>query len=45
MKKIGRYEICGLLGKGGMSTVYKARVPTIGKVVALKLLKPHPHLL
>jgi serine/threonine protein kinase len=44
MKKIGRYEICGLLGKGGMSTVYKARLPVIGKTVALKVLRPHPHL-
>jgi serine/threonine protein kinase len=42
MKTIGRYEICGLLGRGGMSVVYKARLPRIGKMVALKLLKPHP---
>ena len=44
MKKIGKYEICGLLGKGGMGIVYKARVPVIGKVVELKLLSPHPNL-
>jgi serine/threonine-protein kinase len=45
MKRIGKYEISGLLGKGGMGTVYKARVPVIGKIVALKLLSPHPNLL
>ena len=44
MKKLGKYEISGLLGKGGMGTVYKARVPVIGKVVALKHLSPHPNL-
>ncbi len=44
MKKIGKYIICGLLGKGGMSVVYKARLPFIDKTVALKLLSPHPHL-
>jgi serine/threonine protein kinase len=44
MKKIDKYEIRGLLGKGGMGIVYKARVPVIGKVVALKLLSPHPML-
>jgi serine/threonine protein kinase len=44
MKKIGKYEICGLLGKGAMSTVYKVRFPKFAKIVALKLLSPHPHL-
>jgi serine/threonine-protein kinase len=44
MKQIGRYTVCGLLGKGGMSTVYKVRMPVTGKIVALKLLAPHPHL-
>jgi len=44
MKKIGKYEICGLLGKGAMSIVYKVRFPKFGKIVALKLLSPHPHL-
>lgn len=45
MKKIGKYEVCGLLGKGGMGTVYKVRMPVVGKIVALKLLAPHPNLI
>lgn len=45
MKRVGKYEVCGLLGKGGMGVVYKARLPVVGKLVALKLLDPHPHLL
>jgi serine/threonine-protein kinase len=44
MKKIDKYEVCGLLGKGGMGRVYKVRMPVVGKVVALKLLSPHPYL-
>jgi serine/threonine-protein kinase len=44
MKKIGKYDVCGLLGKGGMGIVYKVRMPVVGKVVALKLLRPHPNL-
>jgi serine/threonine protein kinase len=38
--KIGRYEICGMLGRGGMSRVYKVKVPVIGKIAALKILSP-----
>jgi serine/threonine protein kinase len=44
MKQIGKYEVCGLLGKGGMGTVYKVRMPVVGKVLALKLFRPHPNL-
>jgi len=40
MKQIGRYEVIRRLGKGGMGSVYKAMVPVIDKVVAIKLLDP-----
>jgi serine/threonine-protein kinase len=40
MKTIGRYEVIGRLGRGGMSTVYKAKAPVTGRLVALKILQP-----
>ena len=40
--KIGKYEVCGMLGRGGMSRVYKVKVPVIGKIAALKILSPDP---
>ncbi|OIP44598.1 MAG: serine/threonine protein kinase [Deltaproteobacteria bacterium CG_4_10_14_3_um_filter_60_8] len=40
MRKIGRYIVRGRLGRGGMSTVFKAAMPVTGKIVALKLLDP-----
>ena len=45
MNKIGKYKIRGLLGRGGMSKVYKVELPVIGKIAALKLLDPYPVLL
>lgn len=38
--RIGRYEVCGLLGRGGMGAVYKVRQPVTGRIAALKLLRP-----
>lgn len=40
MKTIGKYEITGLLGRGGMGAVYKVRMPVTGRIAALKLLSP-----
>ncbi len=34
-----------MLGRGGMSTVYKVSMPVTGKIVALKLFAPNPNLL
>ena len=36
-----KYEIIEVLGKGGMSTVYKARHTSMSKIVALKVLQTH----
>ena len=45
MRTIGPYEICGLLGRGGMSLVYKVRLPVVEKIMALKLFHPRPLLI
>ena len=40
MRTIGKYQVLGLLGRGGMGAVYKVRHPELGLIAALKLLAP-----
>ena|SRR5260221_10244579 len=37
---LGQYEVIGLLGRGGMATVYRARQLNIKREVAIKVIKP-----
>ena len=47
--KIGKYEVEGIIGRGGMGVVYKAVDPQIGRFVAIKMITAgfsgHPDLL
>jgi hypothetical protein len=38
MERIGKYQITGELGSGGFGRVYRALDPTVGRVVAIKVL-------
>src|SRR5437868_5698069 len=39
-KRLGQYEVIGLLGEGGMAGVYRARQSSIKRDVAIKVIKP-----
>jgi serine/threonine-protein kinase len=39
--RIGSYEVLGLIGDGGMGTVYRARDPRFDRQVAIKVLHAH----
>lgn len=39
-KKLGNYEIVGLIGRGGMAAVYKGLQPSMNRTVAIKVLAP-----
>ncbi|HYO88517.1 MAG TPA: protein kinase [Candidatus Limnocylindrales bacterium] len=41
-KTLGKYKIVGLLGAGGMATVYQGLQPGVDRTVAVKVLPPHP---
>lgn len=43
-RRLGQYEIVDVVGRGGMATVYLGRQESIDRLVAVKVLPPHPGL-
>lgn len=43
-RRLGQYEIVDTLGEGGMASVYLGRQESIDRLVAVKVLPPHPAL-
>lgn len=43
-RRLGQYEIVDVIGRGGMATVYLGRQESIDRLVAVKVLPPHPGL-
>jgi serine/threonine-protein kinase len=41
LSRVGKYEIVGEIGHGGMATVYEARDTRLNRLVALKVMHPH----
>lgn len=41
-RKLGKYLIVEMVGKGGMATVYKGLQAEVDRFVAIKVLPPHP---
>lgn len=39
-KQIGAYDVCEKIGEGAMGTVYRVRHRSLGKMYAMKILKP-----
>src|SRR5229473_4001249 len=39
MKRIGKYEILAEIGRGGFGSVYRAYDPTVGRTLAIKVMR------
>ncbi|MBV8049552.1 MAG: protein kinase [Acidobacteriaceae bacterium] len=37
-KKLGKYDVLDVIGRGGMGVIYKGQDPAIGRVVAIKMM-------